>query len=56
MNIDVVYENVPKNNKYYIVQGETVKFHVSHGVKTEIVYAKQSEAEFFFNKNWKLRL
>ena len=33
MNIDVVYKNVPKNNKYYMVQGENVKFCVSHGVK-----------------------
>ena len=54
MNIDVVYKNVPKNNKYYMVQGENVKFRVSHGVKkleTKIVYA-----EIFFKKNWKLRL
>ena len=33
MNIDVVYKNVPKNNKYYMVQGENVKFCVSRVVK-----------------------
>ena len=44
MNIKVVYKNVPNNNKYYMVQGENVKFCVSRGVK------------IFFKKNWKLRL
>ena len=33
MNIDVVYKNVPKNNKYYMIQGEHFKFCLSHGVK-----------------------
>ena len=31
MNIDVVYKFVPKNNKYYMIQGENVEFHVSDG-------------------------